>query len=106
MMFATTLVMLQTPASGLVQAGAVRRKSTLSMFTQVMAGSAIGYVLAGHAQPGHLLARFGSSLQVQDWSGATEVHTRASTLQSPPLAGTTGPSCGCSLASQQCMARA
>lgn len=90
MMFATTLVMLQTPASGLVQAGAVRRKSTLSMFTQVMAGSAIGYVLAGHAQPGHLLG-----LRLLG-PGLTTKHTRVRARCNLLLDDTTGPSCGCS----------
>ena len=37
MMFGTTLVMLQTPAMGIAQAGMIRRKNSLSMMMQVPA---------------------------------------------------------------------
>lgn len=45
MLFATTVVMIQTPAMGLAQAGMIRRKNSLSMIMQTMAGMAIGSLL-------------------------------------------------------------
>ena len=45
MMFGTTLVMLQTPAMGIAQAGMIRRKNSLSMMMQCMSGMAIGSLL-------------------------------------------------------------
>ena len=45
MMFGTTLVMCQTPAMGIAQAGMIRRKNSLSMMMQCMSGMAIGSVL-------------------------------------------------------------
>eukprot|EP00301_Raphidiophrys_heterophryoidea_P004129 c11819_g1_i1.p1 GENE.c11819_g1_i1~~c11819_g1_i1.p1 ORF type:complete len:870 (-),score=227.03 c11819_g1_i1:956-3565(-) len=45
MLFATTFVMLQTPATGICQAGLVRRKNCVSVLAQTMLGVAIGAVL-------------------------------------------------------------
>jgi Amt family ammonium transporter len=45
MMFGTTLVMLQTPAMGIAQAGMIRRKNSLSMMMQCMAGMAVGSLM-------------------------------------------------------------
>ena len=45
MMISVALVMIQTPALGLVQAGMIRRKNSLAMLLQTMAGMAIGSIL-------------------------------------------------------------
>mmetsp|Transcript_6945 Transcript_6945/g.19661 ORF Transcript_6945/g.19661 Transcript_6945/m.19661 type:complete len:451 (+) Transcript_6945:119-1471(+) len=45
MMAATTLVFLQTPAIGILQAGLIRRENSLSMLLQAMCGVAIGSIL-------------------------------------------------------------
>eukprot|EP00038_Savillea_parva_P031441 m.86598 g.86598 ORF g.86598 m.86598 type:complete len:1003 (-) comp9671_c0_seq2:75-3083(-) len=45
MLFATTFVMLQTPATGFAQGGLVRRKNTLSVIGQSVAGVVIGSLL-------------------------------------------------------------
>lgn len=45
MLFATTFVMLQTPATGLCQAGLVRRKNAVSVLAQTMLGVAMGAIL-------------------------------------------------------------
>lgn len=45
MLFATTFVMLQTPATGFLQGGLVRRKNTLSLISQSFAGVVIGCIL-------------------------------------------------------------
>jgi Amt family ammonium transporter len=45
MICATTFVMLQTPACGLLQAGLVRRKNSLSVIGQSLCGLAIGSIL-------------------------------------------------------------
>jgi hypothetical protein len=45
MIFGTTLVMLQTPAMGIAQAGMIRRKNSLSMLMQCLSGMAIGSLL-------------------------------------------------------------
>jgi Amt family ammonium transporter len=45
MMFGTTLVMFQTPAMGVAQAGMIRRKNSLSMMMQCTSGMAIGSLL-------------------------------------------------------------
>lgn len=45
MMFGTTLVMFQTPAMGIAQAGMIRRKNSLSMMMQCTSGMAIGSLL-------------------------------------------------------------
>jgi len=45
MMFGTTLVMFQTPAMGIAQAGMIRRKNSLSMMMQCMSGMAVGSLL-------------------------------------------------------------
>ena len=45
MLFASTVVMLQTPAMGIAQAGLIRRKNALSMLMQTMSGMAIGSLL-------------------------------------------------------------
>ncbi len=45
LLFATTLVMLQTPGMGLTQAGLIRQKNALSMLMQTFLGMAIGSVL-------------------------------------------------------------
>ena len=45
MLFATTFVMLQTPAAGIAQAGLVRRKNALSVIQQSLVGVAIGSLL-------------------------------------------------------------
>eukprot|EP00009_Paramoeba_aestuarina_P000757 CAMPEP_0201510326 /NCGR_PEP_ID=MMETSP0161_2-20130828/3057_1 /ASSEMBLY_ACC=CAM_ASM_000251 /TAXON_ID=180227 /ORGANISM="Neoparamoeba aestuarina, Strain SoJaBio B1-5/56/2" /LENGTH=448 /DNA_ID=CAMNT_0047905479 /DNA_START=60 /DNA_END=1406 /DNA_ORIENTATION=- len=45
MMTASTLVFLQTPAIGVLQAGMIRRKNSLSTLLQAMAGVAIGSIL-------------------------------------------------------------
>ncbi|KAL9187407.1 hypothetical protein ACHAXT_001510 [Thalassiosira profunda] len=45
MMFAATVVMMQTPAMGLAQAGMIRRKNSLSMLMQVLFGMVIGSLL-------------------------------------------------------------
>merc|ERR1719498_2344171 len=42
MLFATTFVMLQTPATGFAQGGLVRRKNALSVIGQSFAGVIIG----------------------------------------------------------------
>ena len=42
MMFAATVVMIQTPAMGLAQAGLIRRKNSLSMLMQVLFGMVLG----------------------------------------------------------------
>jgi hypothetical protein len=52
MIFGTTLVMFQTPAIGIAQAGMIRRKNSLSMMMQCMSGMAIGSLLwfvVGHS---------------------------------------------------------
>ena len=48
MMFGVTLVMLQTPAMGIAQAGMIRRKNSLSMLMQCMSGMAVGSLLWYH----------------------------------------------------------
>jgi len=40
-LFATTMVMLQTPAMGLAQAGLIRIKNVISMLLQILSGAAI-----------------------------------------------------------------
>ena len=45
MLFATTFVMLQTPAAGVCQAGLVRRKNCLSLIAQSIIGLALGALL-------------------------------------------------------------
>jgi Amt family ammonium transporter len=45
MMFAATVVMMQTPAMGMAQAGMIRRKNSLSMLMQVLFGMLIGSLL-------------------------------------------------------------
>ena len=45
MMFGTTMVMFQTPAMGVAQAGMIRRKNSLSMLMQCVSGMAIGSIL-------------------------------------------------------------
>ena len=45
MMFAATVVMMQTPAMGMAQAGMIRRKNSLSMLMQVLFGMVIGSLL-------------------------------------------------------------
>ena len=45
MLFATTFVMLQTPATGLAQAGLVRRKNALSLIAQAFLGVLLGSCL-------------------------------------------------------------
>jgi ammonium transporter, Amt family len=45
MMFAATVVMMQTPAMGMAQAGMIRRKNALSMLMQVLFGMVIGSLL-------------------------------------------------------------
>lgn len=45
MLAATTLVMLQTPAMGLAQAGMIRRKNSLSILMQTVTGMIIGSIL-------------------------------------------------------------
>jgi Amt family ammonium transporter len=45
MMFGVTLVMLQTPAMGIAQAGMIRRKNSLSMLMQCMSGMVVGSLL-------------------------------------------------------------
>ena len=45
MLFATAFVMIQTPATGLLQAGLVRRKNAISLCLQAIAGVAVGSVL-------------------------------------------------------------
>ena len=45
MLFATTFVMLQTPATGLAQAGLVRRKNALSLIAQAFIGVLVGSFL-------------------------------------------------------------
>ena len=45
MLFATTFVMLQTPATGLAQAGLVRRKNALSVIAQAFIGVLVGSFL-------------------------------------------------------------
>jgi len=45
MMFGTTLVMFQTPAMGIAQAGMIRRKNSLSMMMQCVSGMSIGSLL-------------------------------------------------------------
>ena len=45
LMFAATVVMIQTPAMGLAQAGLIRRKNSLSMLMQVLFGMVIGSLL-------------------------------------------------------------
>jgi len=45
MLTATAFVMIQTPALGLVQAGMIRRRNSLAMLLQTMAGMAIGSIL-------------------------------------------------------------
>lgn len=45
MVIATTFVLLQTPAAGIAQAGMIRRKNSLSMLAQTLAGVAVGVVL-------------------------------------------------------------
>ena len=45
MLFATTFVMLQTPATGIAQAGLVRRKNALSLVAQAFLGVLIGSCL-------------------------------------------------------------
>jgi hypothetical protein len=45
MMFGTTMVMFQTPAMGVAQAGMIRRKNSLSMLMQCISGMAIGSLL-------------------------------------------------------------
>ena len=44
-LFASTVVMMQTPAMGMAQAGMIRRKNSLSMLMQVLFGMAIGSLL-------------------------------------------------------------
>ncbi|ETO23911.1 ammonium transporter [Reticulomyxa filosa] len=44
-LFATTLVMLQTPGMGLTQAGLIREKNALSMLAQTFLGMTIGALL-------------------------------------------------------------
>jgi hypothetical protein len=43
--FATTMVVIQTPAMGLAQAGMIRRKNALSMIMQVLTGLVIGSLM-------------------------------------------------------------
>ena len=45
MAFTTTLVMLQTPAMGIAQAGMLKRKNSLSMLMQTLSGMVIGSIL-------------------------------------------------------------
>eukprot|EP01138_Halocafeteria_seosinensis_P005992 gb/GECG01006125.1/.p1 GENE.gb/GECG01006125.1/~~gb/GECG01006125.1/.p1 ORF type:complete len:828 (+),score=76.02 gb/GECG01006125.1/:1-2484(+) len=45
MCFASTLVMLQTPATGIAQAGIIRRKNVLSILMQTITGMVVGSVL-------------------------------------------------------------
>ena len=45
MLFATTFVMLQTPATGIAQAGLVRRKNALSVMAQAFIGVLVGSCL-------------------------------------------------------------
>ena len=45
MLFAATVVMMQTPAMGMAQAGMIRRKNSLSMLVQVLVGMFIGSLL-------------------------------------------------------------
>ena len=45
MLFATTFVMLQTPAAGIAQAGLVRKKNALSVIQQALVGVAIGSLM-------------------------------------------------------------
>jgi Amt family ammonium transporter len=45
MLFATTFVMLQTPATGFAQGGLVRRKNTMSVIGQSFAGVIIGCLM-------------------------------------------------------------
>lgn len=45
LMFAATLVMLQTPGIGLFQAGLIRRKNALSILMQVFLGYSMGSML-------------------------------------------------------------
>ena len=42
--FTTTLVMLQTPAMGIAQAGMIKRKNALSMLMQTISGMCIGSI--------------------------------------------------------------
>jgi Amt family ammonium transporter len=66
MMFGTTLVMLQTPAMGIAQAGMIRRKNSLSMMMQCMAGMAVGSMMWWIV--GHGLA-FGPDLNDKQFIG-------------------------------------
>ena len=45
MIFAITLVMLQTPGMGLLQAGMIRQKNAVSILSQIFTGTAVGSVL-------------------------------------------------------------
>ena len=45
MIFATTFVMIQTPAMGIAQAGMIRRKNSLSMLMQTLTGLVVGSLL-------------------------------------------------------------
>ena len=45
MLCATTFVMIQTPATGILQAGLVRRKNCLSVIAQALVGVVLGSAL-------------------------------------------------------------
>jgi ammonium transporter, Amt family len=45
MLFSTTLVMMQTPAMGLAQAGLIRIKNVISMLIQILSGAGILSIL-------------------------------------------------------------
>ena len=45
MMFCITMVMVQTPGIGFLQAGLIRRKNAISILLQVFCGTSIGSVL-------------------------------------------------------------
>ena len=82
MMFATTFVMLQTPAAGFAQGGLVRRKNALSVIGQSFMGVVIGCLLWYVLNTLNTFFAHFCGVGTQHTSGATATPTEAT--ETPP----------------------